>query len=212
MNPNHSFVFAALLVATPLANAGIPVYTDEVSFLNDLINPGVTENYESYAVDVVNGPQTIALDLFSVTTAGPGAFGVSDSLNIPNGIQPVDGNQHLQTTFGGGGSVTVTFAFDAPIEAFGTYFTDLELSSLSVEVFLDNGQSFNAGDFGPDGNGGMAYFGLQPIQAGIDSIAFTMNSQTPIDDVFFDRTTITVPAPGTASLLTVGLLAVRRRR
>lgn len=205
-----SFVLIAGCVAG--ASAGIPIYTDEASFLNDLITPGVTEGYESYAVDIVNGARTISLNRFEVTYDGPASFGVSNTVNPGAGVAPVADAQHLRSTFGGGGPVTVTFSFDSPIEAFGTYYTDLELAPLRIEVFLDNGQSFIAGDFDAPGNGGVRYFGLQPIEAGITSVTFTMFSQNLVDDVYFDQTTVTVPTPAASLLLTMGLLSTRRRR
>lgn len=196
-----------------MSAAGIPVYTDEAIFLADLISPSVTEGYEGYADDLADGARTVELDYFDMSYNGFSTFGVGSEVDIPNGVQPIEGDKHVRVNYGGGGQVTISFEFDSPIEAFGTYYSDVELSSLSVMVFLDNGQSFNAGNLSTTGNGQAGYFGIQPIEAGIESVAFTMSAHTGHDGVFFDQTTVSVPTPAAVSLLTIaGIGSVRRKR
>lgn len=212
MNPSRSITLAACLTAATVAHAGIPVYNDEAAFLADLIDPYTTEGYESYAPNLADVPRSISLNLFDVSYDGSSTFGVSDETNAVNGAVPVAGTQHLRSNYGGAPTVSVTFTFSEAISSFGTYISDVDLGTLRYEVFLDNGQSFLGFPINPTGNGGRTYFGIQPILVGINAVTFYTQDQTFLEDIFFDQTTITVPAPAAAPLLAVGFLAASRRR
>jgi hypothetical protein len=212
MHLNRSLVLTALVASASAVHAGIPVYTDEASFLADLNDPYITEGYETYTPDLANGARSIGLDLFGVSYDGSSTFDISDETNAANGVVPVAGTQHLRSNYGGAPTVSITFTFSEAISGFGTYISDVDFGTLRYEVFLDNGNSFLGFPIDPTGNGGQTYFGIQPLIVGIEAVTFYTQDQTFLEDIFFDQTTITVPAPGAASLLTVGLLAVRRRR
>jgi hypothetical protein len=195
-----------------MSAAGLPVYTDESAFLADLASPSVTDGYENHPDDVAPGIRNLNLDHFDVAYIGTSFFGVGSEVNIPAGIFPIEGDKYLQMGLGNGTSSRMVFQFDSPIEAFGTYISDLDVSGLFAVVALENGQSFV--ELIPEtGNGGQTYFGVQSLGVGIESVEFSMGEFSSINRVLFDQTTISmVPSPGVASVLAIGLLGTCRRR
>ncbi len=195
-----------------MSSAGSPVYTDEAAFLADLSSPSVTEGYENHPDDIAGGIRVINLDHFDIAYIGTSFFGVGSEINIPAGTFPIEGDKYLQMGVGNGTSSRMVFQFDSPIEAFGTYISDIDVSGLFAVVVLDNGQTFGE-LISQTGNGGQTYFGVQSFGAGIESVEFSVGEFSSINRVFFDQTTISVvPSPGVASVLAIGLLGTSRRR
>ena len=194
------------------ATAGNATYTDESTFLNSLSDPFFSEGYETYSVNTQTGSRVINLDYFDVNYQGFSDFGVSDIVDLPNGVQPLAGSQHLQAVYGGGPMTSITFEFNEGTTAFGTYFSDVEARPILYIVTLAaGGSAFSGTVTNGTGNGGVAYWGWNAFGSDIVSIEFRMGSLNGLNGVFFDETTV-VPAPGIAAMVLAGLTFTRRRR
>lgn len=185
-------VFAVCVTAPAIAS--VVEYTDEASFLASITGESMTDGYETYAVDAPFGSRTISLDYFDVAYDGTTDFGVTDLVDPEFGVNPVSGHQHLRVNYGGGQSVNARFTFVVPIEAFGTFVTDIDLAPLSYQAGLTDGTVVEGTVSEVTGNGGVSYFGLNAEASGarIEWINMCMTA-TEFDGVFFDETTVSVP-------------------
>jgi len=191
--------------------ASATFYTDETAFLGSLAGPTLTDGYEAYIPDVQEGARTISLAGFEVSYDGLSDFGVSDLVDGAIGVTPISGDQHLRVNYGGGPSVTTRFTLDDATDAFGTYMTDIEITLLLYEVRLTDGSTLGGTASLANGNGGISYFGVSVEGTGtqIEWVEISMPGASGLDGVFFDQTTIVIPAPGVAAgLLSIGGLAV----
>ena len=204
-----------VVVSAASAMASGTIYTDETAFLGSLTGPTLTEGYEAYIPDVQEGARAVSLDRFEVSYDGVSDFGVTDLVDGANGVTPISGDQHLRVNFGGGLSVNTRFTLNEATDAFGTYMTDIEDTLLLYRVRLTDGTTLGGTASQPNGNGGISYFGVSVEGTGtqIEWVEIAMPQVSGLDGVFFDQTTIVIPAPGAAAgLLSIGGLAVARRR
>jgi len=161
--------------------------------------------------------------LVSFPVGGPQAFTVAISTgqlrfrnDLPSRLAD-DGVGAL--CFAEGGTSTVTFTFDAPINAFGIAVNDMNYGSMS---FADNlGNSLPEVLWGDNANGAYdgnmtnhQFFGVTNTAA-FSTVEFTFDSlesgTLALDYLQYAQCSV-VPAPGAAWLVGVGLVGVFRMR
>ncbi len=128
---------APLFLITAATSADVTIYHDRAEFnaAASLLGMVIDEGYESYADDPHAG-RTIHLNQFDVTydlNGDNSDFGVSNELDLPNGIGPTAGNFFLRAEYPSVTvpSASVTFTFPGAIQAFGTDIRDLENDGLN---------------------------------------------------------------------------------
>lgn len=111
---------------------------------------------------------------------------------------------HYAEAFGG----DLTFSFTTPVEAFGAYFSGLQVASQTITYANGGTQTVNI----PDQASGGAFVGFTDAGASIISITIhSLNDIVGIDDVRFVNTT-DVPEPVSMLLLGAGVAGVAARR
>lgn len=228
---------AAVLAFAPLANAGIISYAG--------IDPGVAAGGAKPNSDLAAAQFAAAAGLtpsinfenVPVGTLGSGVAGVTisasgdfesvevtaDDSTILGYNTTSGGENHLRTIPSGswdtGDSLTVSFIFDSPIQAFGAYFTGIESDIAgSVRIVFSDG-SVNSLALLESVGGGVQFFGFTDFDksiAQVDLIETNLGANGTrdiwgVDDVHYLAAT-TVPEPSTMLLMGAGLLAARARR
>lgn len=216
MKNTHIVLPAAFIAAcSAISHASVTYFSTEASFLASITGPSVTEGYESYTPNEVIGAATFNLDHFDISYDGVSDVGVSDVIDLANGVVPIEGDQHFRVNYGAGVITTTRFTLDQPADAFGTYITDIDAVSIAMRIRLTDGTFVTPGGLSPHGNGGISFFGanFEGTNTQIEWFEFTVNAFSGLDGVFFDNTTITIPTPGAATLLGLATLGfVRRKR
>ncbi|MBN2132015.1 MAG: hypothetical protein JW741_21115 [Sedimentisphaerales bacterium] len=177
--------------------------------------PLTTESFEDYFTSA---------SLVSFPVGGPQAFTVSVSsgnLN-QNGFSRLVTDGQYALAFEEAGTSTVTFTFDAPINAFGIAVNDMNFGSMSFADGLGN--SLPEVLWGDNANGATdgdmtnhQFFGVTNATA-FSSVALTFEVTDPtkngtlaLDYLQYGQCNA-VPAPGAAWLVGVGLVGVFRMR
>ena len=209
-----------LLVAMVGMAQAAPAYyyndpvTDRAAF-QAASGPLVTESFE----DSFSPASAV-----SFPVGGPQAFTVTISsgvLSLNNFSRLVTDGQYA-LSFQEAGTSTVTFSFDAPINAFGVGVNDMNFGSMSFADGLGN--SLSEVLWGDNANGATdgdmtnrQFFGVTNTDA-FSTVQFTFvvsdptkNGTLALDYLQYDQCNV-VPAPGAAWLVGVGLVGVFRMR
>lgn len=128
-------------------------------------------------------------------------------------ISPPDGLFGFNTTTGGtnfasmnGGTLTFTFA--TPVQSFGAYFSGVQISAETITFNDGTSQTMNLVNLGS----GVQFLGFTDAGQSISSITIgTFGDIIGVDDVRYVNTS-TVPEPASLAVLTLGALALIRRR
>jgi hypothetical protein len=212
---------APLAVLSATASADFTVYRDRAEFNAAAASLGtiIDEGYESYPDDPHAGARTIHLNQFDVSydlNGDNSDFGVSNELDLPNGIGPTAGNSFLRAEYPSIAvpSATVTFKFPGAINAFGTDIRDLENDGLNFAT--DTGATGLAGSGAA--NGAIQFFGIISTNP-FTSIGLTEPGVSSGDGVVFDETVhvdsaaiVPEPSPALLFLPVLPLLLYRVRR
>ena len=108
-----------------------------------------------------------------------------------------------------------TFTFASGINAFGAYFTGVQLAS--SKITFSDGSNQSLGIPGNFANGGVAFVGFTDFSKSITSVTVDVSGDiAALDDVRYAKVTAAVPEPETYALMLGGLCAMvwvaRRRR
>ena len=177
-----------------------------------------TINFEGSAAALGNFS---SLTIGSTTITGTNYFGNTSGQSISNTAYGTpDGVYGYNTTSGGskflqllGGTVTFTFA--SPIDAFGAYFTGVQLAGETVN--FSDGSSQTLAIPNPGSDGGVEFLGVTDAGRSISSVVVNaQNDLIGIDDVRFASLAGAAPEPGTWAMMIVGFglagYALRRRQ
>lgn len=190
----------------------VPVVYSGIDFGANSLADGVNSMAVAAAFDAASGP----LNIIDFDTNTTGATFSPASQPVACGFALCDGN----TTTGGsnyfGHVYATTITFDAPIDAFGAYFSGWQRGSQTLTYTDGSTVTLNM----PDGNlnlGGVVFFGFIDGGASIASITYDtpLGDYVGIDDVRFGKVS-SVPEPATLTLLGFGFAALgfagRRRK
>jgi hypothetical protein len=157
-------------------------------------------------------PNSTTIPGVTISASGSGANSIStDNSNTLGFNTTAGGSNFLQSQT----SLTTTFTFATPIQAFGAYITGLGTAPGNALLNFSDGstQSYDLTALIGDANGGAGFFGFTDAGKSISSIAFagTTSGQDiyGIDDVRY----VAVPTPALLpGLIGIGLGVWRKRK
>ena len=211
MQKNSLAILSILVLGTSSAYAATTTYTSQADFLNDLTQPAITVDFESFSSgDIIPngasaGGATVTYDL------GGAQLMVDDFYDTtsPNNYLGTD-DPFSDYSLYGGDSVTVTF--DSAMYAFGLYVISGDtIYDDDFTITTNSGQSASSSSVFDVAllDGEAYYLGLieDDYTQGFTSVTF---SSYPEDYVFNidDITVSAVPEPSTYLLFSLGLLGV----
>ena len=206
----------AIVLLGPLSASGaIVIYQGTDPYATtaaEMVNSSIAQaNFASAVGDLdVEHFEGIALGSYTELDFGDLFITATSTLEVKTGYDQgiaVSGTQCVGTH----GATSVVFSFSQPIDAFGSYFSDVGDYGGVLTAYFNDGteQVLSMPDTLPGDYGGM-FFGFTDFGQEIVSVEIR-NTSTAEWYAFDDIQWHTIPEPATICLLGLGVLALRRR-